>query len=306
MTLLQRRERAYLQALAEHAGVDAEGVAPPAERRVEVGGLALRYLEWGAADAPAVVLLHGGGQSAHTWDVCCLILARRYRCLALDQRGHGDSDWSSEGAYGFDDHAGDVAGFVERLELRRPLLVGMSMGGINATVYASRHAGRLRGLVSVDVCPDVQFEPVQRLMQGLGAYRFFASPRDAAQRLSRQGARRSVDLLEDTLAYNLRETDDASWTWKYDPRTLADKSAEQILAPRQAIWGMLDGVTCPVLVGRGGDSEVFSDADAAKFAAHLPHATRVTVAKARHSVQTDNPRGLAAAITAFDDGLLPK
>ncbi|MGZ5238547.1 MAG: alpha/beta fold hydrolase [Caldimonas sp.] len=306
MTLLQRRERAYLQALAEHAGVDAEGVAPPAERRVEVGGLALRYLEWGAADAPAIVLLHGGGQSAHTWDVCCLILARRYRCLALDQRGHGDSDWSSEGAYGFDDHAGDVAGFVERLELRRPLLVGMSMGGINATVYASRHAGRLRGLVSVDVGPDVQFEPVQRLMQGLGAYRFFASPRDAAQRLSRQGARRSVDLLEDTLAYNLRETDDASWTWKYDPRTLADKSAEQILAPRQAIWGMLDGVTCPVLVVRGGDSEVFSDADAAKFAAHLPHATRVTVAKARHSVQTDNPRGLAAPITAFDDGLLPK
>ena len=294
---------AYLQALAAHAGIDAAGIEPPSEGRVEVGALTLRYLDWGPADAPAIVLLHGGGQSAHTWDACCLVLARRYRCLALHQRGHGDSGWSPDGAYGFDEHVGDIAGCVDRLGLSQPLLVGMSMGGINATVYASRHAARLRGLVSVDVGPDVQFEPVQRLMQGLGAYRFFASPREAAERLSRQGARRPVSLLEDTLCHNLREADDARWTWKYDPRTLTEKTAEQILAPRQVIWGMLGGVTCPALVVRGADSEVFSEADAAKFTRHLPRASCVTVPGARHSVQTDNPRGLAAAIVAFDEGL---
>ena len=304
MTAVHDRERSYLDALAAHAGVDGQGVAPPAERRVDIDGLSLRYLDWGAPNEPAVVLLHGGGQSAHTWDACCLILARSYRCLALDQRGHGDSDWSPDGAYGFEDHARDLAGFVDRLGLRRPLLVGMSMGGINATVYASRHASRLRGLVSVDVGPDVQFEPVQRLMQGLGAYRFFASTRDAAERLSRQGARRPVSLLENTLSYNLREADDARWTWKYDPRTLTEKTAEQILAPRQAIWGMLGGLTCPALVVRGADSEVFSEADAARFTNHLPRGSCVTVPGARHSVQTDNPRGLAAAIVAFDESLL--
>ena len=66
---------------------------------------------------------------------------------------------------------------------------------------------------------------------------------------------------------------------------------------------MLDGVTCPALVVRGADSEVFSEADAAKFTRHLTRASCVTVPGARHSVQTDNPRGLAAAIVAFDEGL---
>lgn len=303
MTAVPQRERAYLHALAAHAGIDGQGIAPPAERRVDIDGLGLRYLDWGEPDAPAVVLLHGGGQSAHTWDACCLMLARSYRCLALDQRGHGDSDWSREGAYAIDDHVRDLAGFMDRLELDEPMLVGMSMGGINATVYASRHASRLRGLVSVDVGPDVQFEPVQRLMLGLGAYRFFESPRDAAERLSRQGARRALSLLEDTLSYNLREVNDESWTWKYDPRTLVDLSAEDILAPRKAIWSVLSGISCPALVVRGAASEVFSEADAAKFTQHLPRATCVTVPGARHSVQTDNPRDLAAAIMAFDESL---
>jgi esterase len=293
----------YLEALARHAGIDASGVAPPATRRIRIGGRAFRYLEWGPADAPPIVLLHGGGQSAHTWDACCLLLARQHRCLALDQRGHGDSDWSTEGAYGFDDHARDVAGFIEGLQLRAPLLVGMSMGGINATAYATRHAETLRGLVSVDVGPDVRFEAVERLMRGLGAYRFFASPADAARRLSRLGARRPRALLEATLAQNLRQHDDARWTWKYDPRTLVERTAAEILDPRQALWVRLAAITCPALVIRGADSEIFASADAERFANALARGTLVTVPAARHSVQTDNPKGLVAAIEAFDASL---
>ena len=203
---------AYLQALAAYAGIDAGDVAPPAGRRIEIEGRAFHYLDWGRVDAPPIVLLHGGGQSAHTWDACCLLLAQRYRCFALDQRGHGDSDWSADGAYGFDDHARDIAGLIDALNLRAPLLAGMSMGGINATAYATRHAAKLRALVSVDVGPDVRFEAVERLMRGLGAYRFFASPEDAATRLSALGARRPRALLQATLAQNLRQVDDERWT----------------------------------------------------------------------------------------------
>jgi pimeloyl-ACP methyl ester carboxylesterase len=303
VTAVLDSERAYLRALASHAGIDAKGIDPPLARRVEINGLGLQYLEWGRPEAAPIVLLHGGGQSAHTWDPCCLILARRYRCLALDQRGHGDSDWSPAGAYEIHDHVRDIAGFVDRLALRAPIMVGMSMGGINATAYAVRHASRLHALVSVDVGPDVQFEPVQRLMQGLGAYRHFESPEDAADRLSRLGARRAKSLLKDTLSRNLRQDRDGSWTWKYDPRTLVGLSAEDILAPRKPLWDVLDRITCPVLVVRGGDSEIFSEADAAEFARRLPRGTCVTVPNARHSVQTDNPSGLADAVMAFDDGL---
>jgi pimeloyl-ACP methyl ester carboxylesterase len=296
-------ERAYLRALASHAGVDAREIDPPASYRVEIDGLELHYLEWGNPDAQPLVLLHGGGQSAHTWDPCCLILARRYRCLALDQRGHGDSGWSPAGAYSIQDHARDIARFVARLALREPIVAGMSMGGINAIAYAADHASALRALVSIDVGPDVQFEPVERLMRGLGAYRHFQSPEDAAERLSRLGARRARSLLKDTLSRNLRQERDGSWTWKYDPRTLVGLSAEDILAPRKPLWDVLGRISCPVLVVRGGDSEIFSEGDAEKLTRHLPRAFCVTVPNARHSVQTDNPRGLAEAIIAFDDGL---
>lgn len=294
---------AYLRALAAHAGIDASGVASPAERRIEIDGREFRYLDWGPAEAPPIVLLHGGGQSAHTWDACCLLLARRYRCYALDQRGHGDSDWSADGAYGFDDHARDVAGFIDVLQLKAPLLAGMSMGGINATAYATRHAATLRALVAVDVGPDVRFEAVERLMRGLGAYRYFASPEDAALRLSGLGARRPRALLQATLAQNLRQQGDEQWTWKYDPRTLSERTATEILAPRQALWALLSSITCPTLVIRGADSEIFAPADAERFTRALPRGTCVTVPAARHSVQTDNPKGLVAAIEAFDASL---
>lgn len=293
----------YLRALGAHTGIDTSGLKAPADRRVDIDDLSLRYLDWGRPDAPAIVLLHGGGQSAHTWDACCLILARRYRCLALDQRGHGDSEWSIAGAYGMDVHAQDIAGFIKALSLRAPLLVGMSMGGINATAYATRHASSLRALVSVDVGPDVQFEPVDRLLQGMGAYRYFESAQHAAERLSGLGARRARPLLEATLSHNLRQQRDGRWTWKYDPRTLTELTTAEILDPRKALWARLPAIDCPALVVRGADSEIFSPADAAKFTRALPQGTCVTVLSARHSVQTDNPKGLAAVIADFDDGL---
>jgi len=294
---------AYLRALAAHAGIDAAGVAPPTEDHVQVNGLSLRWLEWGDAAAPPIVLLHGGGQSARTWDACCMVLARRHRCLALDQRGHGDSAWSPAGAYGFDDHADDIAAFIDALDLEAPTLVGMSMGGINALVCAARDPRRLRGLVIVDVAPEVQFEAVERMMQGIAACRRFASPADAAERLAHLGARRDRALLEATLALNLRQQADGGWTWKYDPRTLADLSAEQILAPRRPLWNVLPRIACPALVVRGAESEIFSEADAARLAGSLPRASRVTIAGARHSVQTDKPAGLAQAIVDFEEGL---
>lgn len=305
MTKANSREadQQYLRALAMHAGVASQDVEPPVEKRIELNGLTLRYLEWGRPEAAPLVLLHGGGQSAHTWDACCLTLARRYRCLALDQRGHGDSSWSLQSDYGFDSHAADIAGFIAALGLRMPLLVGMSMGGINAIAAATLDDVGLRGLVTVDVGPDLQFDAVDRLLRGLSAYREFDSPVQAASRMSALGARRDPVLLEATLRHNLRQCSDGRWTWKYDPQTLSNLTTADILDPRQALWLRLKDIHCPVLVVRGADSEIFSVADAEKLTSHLPDGRCVTVTAARHSVQTDNPGGLVAAIMSFDEEL---
>jgi pimeloyl-ACP methyl ester carboxylesterase len=293
----------YLAALASHAGIDVREIRPPAHRHAQVNGLRLRYLDWGDASAPALLLLHGGGQSAHTWDAFCLAIGDRYRCVALDQRGHGDSEWSPHGEYEIVDHARDIAAFVKTLALRGSVVVGMSMGGVNAIRFAADHADRLRALICVDIGPEAQFEPVDRLMQGLGDYRVFASPDDAARQLARQGARRELSLLRDTLSLNLRQRDDGSWTWKYDPRTLVGVTARQILDARRPLWDALHRIVCPSLVIRGADSEIFSAEDAERFARALPHGRWTTVARARHSVQTDNPRGLATVVRDFIDRL---
>jgi pimeloyl-ACP methyl ester carboxylesterase len=294
----------YLAALGHHAGIKTAGAAPPLVRFMRIGRLRFRYLDWGRENAPALVLLHGGGQSAHTWDAFCLLLSPRYRCLALDQRGSGDSDWPADAAYAIEDHAGDVAEFIDRTGVVEPLLVGMSMGGINATAYAAGHADRLRGLVSVDVGPQMQLEPVRRLMSSMGPMWTFASVAQAAEKLAKLGARRDQALLRQTLALNLRQRDDGQWIWKFDPGPLFGISTEELLGPRAELWGVLDRITCPVLVVRGGDSEVFAASDAEEFARRLPHAQIAVVPKARHSVQTDNPRGLADVIAGFDSALL--
>lgn len=291
----------YLAAIAAHAGIeiDRDRIDPPRQRFVILNGLRMRYLDWGDADAPPLVLLHGGGQSAHTWDAFCLAMGPRFRCIALDQRGHGDSQWSDAGEYAITEHARDIAAFVDALALKQPIMVGMSMGGVNGIAYAASKPDGLSGLVCVDIGPEVQFEPVDRLMRGLGSYRTFASPEDAAARMARMGARRDPGLLRDTLALNLRCQGDGTWTWKYDPRTLIGLTAKDIMDARRPLWSALHRISCPVLIARGADSEIFLDQDAEKFAKALPKGEWLAVSRARHSVQTDNPVGLAVVVREF-------
>src|SRR5262245_36159761 len=126
MSVDQTEELAHLRLAAELSGLDVESVALPASHHVVLGGMRLHYLDWGSHGRPPILFLHGGALNAHTWDVVCLGLRQRYRCLALDQRGHGDSEWSPVMDYGPEAHVRDIAGLVAHLELGRFLLVGQS------------------------------------------------------------------------------------------------------------------------------------------------------------------------------------
>src|SRR2546428_10158960 len=133
-------ELAHLELAAELAGVELPEVVLPEDRFVELNGLRLHYLDWGGEGRPRVLFLHGGGLTAHTWDLVCLALRADYHCLALDLRGHGDSDWSPGMDYSFEAHRDDVEAFADLLRLDRFVLVGMSLGGITALAYAGRHS----------------------------------------------------------------------------------------------------------------------------------------------------------------------
>ena len=107
----------------------------PASKTLRVNDLALHYLEWGEADAPDIVCVHGYTGSADAFNALARRLCDRFHIIAPDVRGHGESGWSAAGAYEYADQAGDLAAFADRLELERFVLIGTSMGGIIAMAY---------------------------------------------------------------------------------------------------------------------------------------------------------------------------
>jgi esterase len=154
---------AHLRLASELAGLTIDEVVVPADRHTVVDGMRLHHLDWGNPEGPPLLFLHGGRLTAHTWDLVCLALRADYNCIAVDQHGHGDSEWSPTLDYGPDAHARNIHGLIEQLHLKKPVLIGQSLGGLNALTYATQAANRLAGVVVVDVGPDVESEGTQRI-----------------------------------------------------------------------------------------------------------------------------------------------
>ena len=145
-----------LHQAARQKGVSFTQENEPVDRTVRVDGMTFHYLEWGQEGNPLVVMLHGGSQQAHSWDFVSLPLSEDFHIIAMDQRGHGDSDWATDGDYTIEAHQRDIDGFVEALGITGFHLIGHSMGGRNSYVWASRNPDKLRSLVIVDTGPVAQ------------------------------------------------------------------------------------------------------------------------------------------------------
>src|SRR5580704_14005475 len=140
-----------LLASAADLGIPHAPDVPYRSCNVVLRQMRFHFLEWGHAGAPAVVLLHGGHQSAHSWDLVSLHLARNHRVLALDQRGHGDSEWARDVEYSNHTMSLDASAFLDAMGLEKPILIGHSMGGRNSMLLTKRDPSRLSALVIVDV-----------------------------------------------------------------------------------------------------------------------------------------------------------
>ena len=125
------------------------------DRTVTLHGRRLHYTDWGDPEGPAVVALHGITGHARTWDEEARVLAGSRRVLALDQRGHGDSDPAPDGDYSDEALLGDLVAFADALGLRRFSLLALSLGGRVAINFAGRHPGRVERLVVVHIGPEI-------------------------------------------------------------------------------------------------------------------------------------------------------
>jgi pimeloyl-ACP methyl ester carboxylesterase len=282
---------------ASLAGLAIPEFVPPAHHHVVLRAMRFHYLDWGTRDRPPIVFLHGGGQTARTWDLVCLALRVDHHCLALDQRGHGDSEWSYVMDYEPEAHAGDVAAFADRLGLERFVLVGMSMGCINGLAYAVRHPERLAGFVAVDAGPAVRAAGGATIVEFREQTREMASLEAYVEAAVRFNPRRDPRLLRQSLLHNLRRLPDGRWTWKTDQRRRFDVAA--MMRRLEALWEQIGAVRCPALVVRGAESDVFLDEHAERFARALPAGRWVRIPGAGHTVQGDNPKALVEALRIF-------
>src|SRR5262249_17940469 len=163
MSLSDQEFRAHLELSSATAGIRLADLTLPDSHHVLLRQMRFHYLDWGTAGLPPIVFLHGGGLNAHTWDLVCASLKREHHCVALDQRGHGESEWLPQMDYATESHIGDLDAFVNLLSLERFVLVGMSLGGATAPPWAGRPSQRLAGLVLVDVGPETRAGGVRKI-----------------------------------------------------------------------------------------------------------------------------------------------
>jgi pimeloyl-ACP methyl ester carboxylesterase len=290
---------AHLRTASEICGMQVDEIVLPEDEHIVADGLRLHYLDWGRHGCPPLLFLHGGRLTAHTWDLVCLAMRAERHCVALDQRGHGDSAWSPSLDYGPEAHLRDISAWIERLGVDEPVLIGHSLGGLHAMTYAGQADVRVAAVVLIDVGPGVRAAGARRIADFAANDRRPASLEEFVERASAFNPRRDPRLLRRSLLNSLRQLPDGKWTWKHDQRMLTPEYLASTKASVERLRERVGSISCPVLVVRGGESDVYSDADAAAFANALPDGRWVKVESAGHNVQGDNPLELVAVLTDF-------
>lgn len=255
----------------------------------------LHFLEWGRPDARPLVTLHGGNQSAHSWDLVSLHLADRFRVLALDQRGHGDSEWARDGDYTSRSMARDARAFVAELALEPPIVIGHSMGGRNALRLVLDHPEAVRALVIVDIGPEISPEGAQAIGSFIRKNREFDDIDEFVRNVQRYDPFRSKEHIARTVRYNLLRRVDGKYVSKCDQGHRIASVAEE----RPISLADVKAIEQPVLIVRGAQSNILTAEAAARFAAALPNGRLVTVPACGHNVHSQNTPGFIAAIREF-------
>ena len=263
-------------------------------------------------DGPPVLLLHGGGQTRHAWRKTAEEIARAGRtAYALDQRGHGDSDWLDSAHYRFHDFATDVRAMALTLTQRhgqKPVVIGASLGGISALLAQGEAQDKkepplFSGLVLVDITPRVDLSGVAKIQGFMRAHarEGFASVSEAANAVAEYLPHRPRPPSHEGLRKNLRLHPDGRWRWHWDPRFL--DGPRPVDDGRMAVEGDLAkaaaGLKIPVMLVRGASSELVQEEHVKEFMALVPHAQYADVTGARHMVAGDRNDQFSAAILEF-------
>ncbi|ONF73683.1 alpha/beta fold hydrolase [Amycolatopsis keratiniphila] len=252
-------------------------------------GLRLSADRWElpGSERGTVLLLHGGGQTRHSWTLTARSLAGDgWQTWTIDTRGHGDSEWSPDGLYTLDDFTADLYAIVAQLGTR-PVVVGASLGGRTALTAEGERPGTLAGLVLVDITHRTEQSGQSRVKRFMtGAPHGFATLEEAADAISAYRPGRPRHRSLDGLKRNLRRREDGRWYWHWDPQFLGSTADAGHYSPER-LRRAARGIAIPTLLVRGLHSDIVTAESAAEFLDLVPTAREVGVA-AGHMITGDD------------------
>jgi pimeloyl-ACP methyl ester carboxylesterase len=273
------------------------------------GGLTLAADRWDPAGASqgTVLLLHGGGQTRHSWDRSAADLrGLGWTVFTMDLRGHGESDWDPDGSYSIITMGDDILAAATEIAAgepgRRPVVVGASMGGLASLFAVSKDPDSCRALVLVDIALRVEPEGSRRIRSFMQQKpEGFESLEEAAEAVAAYNPARTRPVRPDGLRKNLRQAEDGRWHWHWDPLILQQThdSEDRGHPMRVALREAAERITVPTLLVRGLQSDVVSDASLEEARSTLPKATVAEVTDAGHMVAGDDNETFLEAIRSF-------
>ena len=265
----------------------------PQDGHLQVGKLRLHYVQWGDASAPPMVLLHGLQDCARSWDVFASAMCHDYNVVALDHRGHGDSERAAPDRYRLDDYIEDVKALVEALSLRDIVLVGHSAGGRNAFLYTVRHPETVRALVIVDIDPDAANPESASMFRRYKAESDEWGSLDAViERLRSRQPSSTDEMLAHQARHMTRPAPSGKRVWKRDRRLVEAYE-------RPDLWAEWSRIECPTLIARGRQSNLLTHEVAVRMREAIPRARLAELEGGGHWFYQELPGPFEATVRWF-------
>ena len=268
--------------------------AQPADRFVTVNGLRIHYLDWGNETKPPMIMLHGIGRVAHTFDHIAPHFAAGYHVMAVDMRGHGDSEWDPKGAYLVEDYTKDIEGMAAQLQLRNITIWGNSTGGRVAQVFAGLHPDLVAAVVSEDVGPERPTQVAESVTRQLKQEdaKGWASEEELLAQLKASNSRTPAEVLQAYAHYGSKQRADGRVIWKRDP------AIGNGFVPTE-LWRFVRQIKSPIIYVVGGRSTIVPAATQEELKKALPQAQIVTIPGVGHYPSEENTEAFLTIVDKF-------